>query len=288
MLKPVLFLICCLLLFVVKAQEIEVQNNSNNADLLKSFTANCNTANTCTYSVVLMATNSSTSYSADVVVTVGSTDQPTASVNVNFTNPAVINFEVIDKTPISVSFNLQPPNEYDVEFVIFNQANGQGDVVQDSQNLQFLVRNPCTSQSCVLNFGRSATDWPTTLTALLKINNVVTTILNSTNPISVIVPFSDSDLLSMEITGDTTNLPDGLRAGILFNSAPIIQWFSNGYFTPMVFPGVCASPPPPPNPTPSPFGGPLVPLTQEEIDAFSTSIGTSFSTSWYRETENTL
>lgn len=285
MLKSILLLLGFLFLFVVKGQEIETQSNSNNADLLKSFTASCKTANTCTYSAVLLSTNSSVSYTADVVVTVGSMEQPAVTVNVDYINPGLVNFEVKDKTPISVNFTIQPPTEYDVQFLIFNQADGDGDLILDSQSLQFLVMNPCTGTGCTLQFGRSATDWPTTLSAILKINDVVTRILNSTNPISYIVTFSDSDLLSMEISGDTTNLPDGLRAGILFNGAPIIQWFSNGYFTPMVFPGICA---PQPIPTPSPFGGPLVPLTQEEINAFSTSIGTSFSTLWYRETENTL
>ena len=290
MLKQLLLFLSVFFLVVVKAQELEIRNNLStnlskshfSTDLSKSFTSTCDNSNSCVYSAVFFTTNITTSYTAYVVITVGTRDKPTVTVNVNYTNPAIINFEVKDKASMSVYFQIAPPTEYNAQVRICSKADGKGREIQNSQNLEFPVKNWCVGTGCILTFGRSIIpDWPDLLAAQLKINDDVKSVLNATLPPSVDVTFDEGDALSIEITGDTNNLPNGLTVGILFDGSPITEWISNAYYRPLVFTGVCASPQ-----LPSPFGGPLIPLNQEEIDAFLDAIGTSYSTFWYRKTVN--
>ena len=282
MFKSVSLLLCLLFLVFVSADSLEIQS-SLSTDLSKSFTATCDGSNVCMYSVVLSSVNITTEYEAQVTVTVGSVVQPDVQVSVNYTNPAVINFEVTDKTPISVMLELKPMSIYGALFQVFNKPDGLGDLVLDSQSTQFLLANTCVGTGCTLIFVRSASGWPNTLAALFYINGVSVATLNSTNPTDVDITFNEGQILTIELVGITTGLPNDLEVVVFFGGSQIFGWSSNAYFIPLVFPGVCA---PPPIPIPSPFGGPLIPVTQGEIDAFLASVGTSLSTLWYRQTVN--
>ena len=282
MFKSVFIIFGLLFLVFVSAENLEIQS-SLSTDVSKSFTATCDGSNVCMYSVVLSSINVTVTYSSKVSVIVGGVEELAVIVTVDYANPAIINFEVTDKAPINVLFDMgyaDGDGKYTL-IQIFNKADGRGNLILDSKSLQILLQNTCPGQGCTLLFGRSTNGWPNTLAALFKINGTTTATLNAINSTANVL-FNEGDILTVELDGITTNLPDNL---IVFASSQYsgFSWFLNVYYTPMVFPGVCA---PSPIPIPSPFGGPLIPVTQEEIDAFLAAIGTSFSTLWYRETEN--
>ena len=83
------------------------------------------------------------------------------------------------------------------------------------------------------------------------------------------INFNEKDILAIEIVGDPLDITDDLSAFVYDKQDTITAWYANSYYTPMIFPGVCAPP------IPSPFGGPLIRMNQEEIDSFMASIGTS-------------
>ena len=105
------------------------------------------------YTQPSFTTNITTSYTAYVVITVGTRDKPTVTVNVNYTNPAIINFEVKDKASMSVYFQIAPPTEYNAQVRICSKADGKGREIQNSQNLEFPVKNWCVGTGCILTFG---------------------------------------------------------------------------------------------------------------------------------------
>ena len=283
MFKSVFLLFSLLFLVFVSAENSQLQG-SLSTDLSKSFTATCEGSSVCMYSVVLSSTNVTVTYGSRVTVIVGTELELDVSVDVNYTNPAIINFEAMDKAPINVDFVFGAYAGGDEKYFliqIFNKADGRGDVILDSKNLQILLENTCVGQGCTMEFSRSTEGWPNTLAALLKINGTTAGILNAINSTTNVL-VDEGDILTVELDGITTNIPDNLYvyASSQFSS---FMWLLNAYYTPMYFPGDCS---PKPIPIPSPFGGPLIPATQEEIDAFLAAIGASFSTLWYRETEN--
>ena len=279
MFKPILLCICTFFLLIVKAQSSGDQDHYNN-DLSKSFTAVCENSSNCTYSLVLSTTSSS--YNVDVAIFVDTVNEFSDNIIVTNASPVTVNFNVTQGSQISISFNVpaQPPGSF-VRFQLYNQADGNGQLVQDSKNLKFSVLNTCTEGSyCTLAF-QCSRDWVPNVFAQFKINGTIVATLNDTTTAQD-VSFKAFDILSVEIVGNPVDIVDNLIVAVVENQFTLF-WFSNSYFTPMLATGNCLPPSPP---IPSPFGGLLIPMTQEQIDLFLKTIGTSYSTLWYRETEN--
>jgi len=280
MLKSIFAIFSFLFLFVIKAQSLEVQESSNDG-LLKSFTAKCANHETCLYSLILTSTGGS--YSANVAITVDSAMPITQSFSIKSTEPGSINFEVNYNSNITIIFSgISAPSSF-ILFTVYNKPDGQGDVVINSKSLQYLVPNKCSAGSCSLNFGKS-TIWASNVSAKVKVNGAVVATLNTATP-SATISINPNDIISVEIVTDLLDptIPDNLSVSAFFAGNIISNWFSNSYYTPMIFSATgCPITPPPIN---SPFGGPLIIMNQEEINTFATNIGTSFSTSWIPETE---
>ena len=277
MFKPILLCLCTFFLLIVKAQNLGVQDHFNN-DLSKSFTAVCENSINCTYSLVL--SSASTSYNVDVTIFVDTVNEFSDNISVTNASPVTVNFNVTQESQISISFTVQPAKSY-MRFQLYNQADGNGQLVQDSKNLKFSVLNTCAvGISCTLSFQRSQ-NWASNVLAQFKINGTIVATLNDVT-MEQDVSFKAFDILSVEIVGNPVDIVDNLIVAVVENQFTLF-WFSNSYFTPMLATGNCLPPSPP---IPSPFGGPLIPLTQEQIDLFLKTIGTSYSTLWYRETEN--
>ena len=277
MFKPVLLFFCTFCILFVKAQNLGVQDHFNN-NLSKSFKAVCETSSNCTYSLVLSST--STSYNVDVTIFVDTVNEFSENISVTNASPVTVNFNVTQGSQISITFSVQSAGSY-LRFQLYNQADGNGSLVQDSKSLKFLVSNTCTGESsCTLEFVRSQ-EWVPNVSAQFKINGTIVATVNDVN-MEQIVSYNAFDILSVEIVGNPVDIVDNLIVAVFANQFTQ-YWFSNSYFTPMIAPGNCLPPSPP---IPSPFGGSLIPLTQEQIDLFLKTIGTSYSTLWYRETEN--
>ena len=276
MFKPVLVYLYILFVLFVKAQDSGFQENKD-GNLSKSFTAVCENSANCTYSLVLSST--STSYSVDVTIFVDTTIEFTGTVSVTSSIPVTVNFNVTQGNQIAVVFSVQPAGSY-LRFQLYNQADGNGVVVQDSKSLKFSVFNTCTGEnSCSLSFTRSS-EWAPNILAQFKINGTVSATLDNLTRTQTL-SFKAFDNLSVEIVGNPADIIDNLIVAVLENQFSLF-WFSNSYFTPMLATGNCLPPSPP---IPSPFGGPLIPLTQEQIDIFLKTIGASYSTLWYRLTK---
>ena len=166
------------------------------------------------------------------------------------------------KNQIAVVFSVQPAGSY-LRFQLYNQTDGNGVVVQDSKSLKFSVFNTCTGEnSCSLS-----------LRDLQNGHRIFWLNLKSTAPFRqrlIIWPelklfrFKAFDNLNCRNCGNPADIIDNLIVAVLENQFSLF-WFSNSYFTPMLATGNCLPPSPP---IPSPFGGPLIPLTQEQIDLF--------------------
>ena len=285
MLKQVLFIFGALFLFFAKADNVEIQENSSN-HLSKSFKAHCKTAETsCNY--LLVATTSGTSFGVTITIFVDSTSVFSGPYTVTNSEPATISFSVTDGSTISINFDIVSTPSSAMLFTLFDNEMTP---VADSQQLEFPVGNSCLSTTCSVTFARTMLGWPSNLAAKFYINETLAAEVNDTAN-NIIFNIAQYDVLKMKIVLDpsTPAIPDGLFAGVLSGGFPLIMWYSNYYFTPMVLNNaICSNnppPPPPPNPTGSPFGGLLYPITQEEIIAFLVRTGTSYSTLWYRETE---
>lgn len=212
-----------------------------------------------------------------MVITVGTEQQPTIKVqDVSYGNPQIFDFGIKDQSQIVVGFypDVLPPTP-NVYFRVYNKAGGKGQVVQDSKGLKFLVANPCQSVGCSFQLSRSFS-WSATVYANFKINGTIVATLNDTVQATDVI-FNFADILSIKIGGNVATIPDDSAIFVNYLTDPFFAWYANSIHTPLTFPGIC---------TPSPFGGLLAPLTKEQIQKFLDSIGTSYSTLWYRETEN--
>lgn len=171
-------------------------------------------------------------------------------------------------------------------FRVYNKEDRKGELILDSKSLKYAVPNKCQGQGCLLTFTRSSS-WQSGVFASLKVNDATVATLNTTIE-SFVLPFAEFDALSVEITTDPPNssITDGLSVEILYQSQSVSLWESNNYYMPMIFTADC-NPPKPPM-IHSPFGGGLYPVPQNEVDAFLNTIGTSYSTLWYRKTEDQL
>ena len=284
MLKQVLFIITALFIFFVKAENTEIQVNSNN-NLSKSFTAHCQTAETCNY--VFIASTTGQAYEVGLSIYVNMSPVSTGSYSVTSLTSATISFPVSDGSNIMITVDEIDKASSDMLLTLYDNF---GNVVADSKQLEFTVKNFCLDVTCEVSLERTPIGWPTNLAAKLYINETVVAEVNSSTSNSVNFNFKPYDILKMKIVHDpsTPAIPDGFEAGVYFGSDALSLWRSNLYYTPMVLNSASCSnlpPPPPPNPTGSPFGGLLYPITQEQIKEFLARTGTSYSTLWYRETE---
>ena len=277
MFKPVFFLLIGLLfIFVVNAQNLEARADDDN--LLKSFTATCqDPETTCTYSFVLSNTNSTGSIEAQVIVLINSQEVFNNTYTVDGLTSQTANFEI--KHDSMVALYILPNEKYTYMLLsVYDKADGQGRLVIDSKQLRFLVPNSCTEQGCGFTFQRSK-PWSPNVTAEFKVNGVTVATLDESTS-NAEIPFNRGDILSIHILGKPEDIADEFFVDVNSGGEVYFEWYANSYFRPMYFPAFCYPP------IPSPFGGRLRPLTQEQIDVFLSSIGTSYSTLWYRETEN--
>ena len=279
MFKPILLCLCTFFLLIVKAQNLGVQDYFNN-NLSKSFTAICENSSNCTYSLVLSNTNSTGPYDAAISIFVGAENVFSNEITVTNANPVTINFNVTQGSQIGIMFITTTPETY-MRFQLYNQADGKGEIVQDSQSLQFLVWNACALESCTLSFSRSPS-WVPNVVSNFKINGTIVATVDNTVA-TLDITYKPFDIMSIEVVGNPSDIVDGLMVVAFAEELNFLIWYSNSYFTPMLATANCLAPPAPIH---SPFGGPLVPVTQEEIDLFVKTIGTSYSTLWYRETVN--
>ena len=271
MLKILLILVS--LLFIVKAHNLNVKNDNR----LKSFTAICADSSSCTYSLVLSSTNQS--YEVGFGIYVDSQEIIEQQHIITMATPVTVNFGVNQGSQISIFFATNTTGN-SVQFEVYNQADGTGQLVIDSNRLSFLVLNTCAGgNSCSLIFTRGF-GWTPNVSAQFKINGTIIATVNETITSHNDIPYTAFDIMSIEIVGNPEDIIDGLIVGAYKGADDYLVWYSNSYFTPMIFPGICAPP------IPSPFGGPLIPLNQKQIDMFLASVGTSPSTLWFRETEN--
>ena len=256
---------------------VHAQKSSNDNSLKFIRTATCDFSSNCTYSVVLSATVPSTSYNAKVYILFDSEIQNVTRVSVDYENPQIFDFNVMDKSEMNV---LVIPDIDPAPFMLFrlyNRAGGKGKMLQDSKSREFVVSNLCQGQGCIYNFYNYSVI-PANVYAYFKINGTTAATLNTATT-NLNVPVNIYDILSIAIEGDIS-ISDSVIIFVDYDSRQIAAWVSNGYYTPFVFPGICLPP------IPSPFGGCLHPVDEEEINLFLNSIGTSYSTLWYRETEN--
>ena len=268
-----ILLILFSLLFAIKAQNLNIPNDNR----LKSFTAICADSSSCTYSLVLSSTNQS--YEVGFGIYVDSTEIIEQEHVITKTNPVTVNFDVNQGSQIAIQFAANITGN-SVQFEVYNQADGKGQLVIDSNRLSFLVLNTCAvGSSCSLIFTRGF-GWTPNISAQLKINGTIIAKVNETTPSHNDISYKAFDIMSIEIVGKPEDIIDGLRVAAYKGFEDYLVWYSNSYFTPMIFPAICAPP------IPSPFGGPLIPVNQKQIDIFLASVGTSPSTLWYRETEN--
>lgn len=261
---------------MVNAQSLATRTDNDN--LLKSFTATCADSGTnCTYSFVLSNTNSTGSIEARVIVLVNSQQVFNNTYTVDGLTSQTANFEI--KHDSMVSVYILPNEQYTYMLLsVYDKADGQGRLVIDSKQLKFLVPNSCTEQGCELTFQRSK-PWSPNVKAEFKVNGItVATLDESTSNAEVL--FNRGDILSVHILGEPEDIADEFFVYAYSEGTVYFEWYANSYFRPMYFPTFCYPP------MPSPFGGRLRPLNQEQVDLFLSSIGTSYSTFWYRETEN--
>ena len=234
---------------------------------------------------MLVASTSGNDYEATITIYVDSSQESQGFYTITNSQPLIISFPVTDGSKITISFDNVTPLSSDILFTLFDNEMTP---VADLKQLEFPVANNCLSTTCAVSFSRTAIGWPSNLAAKFYINETVAAEVNDTaNNINFNI--AQYDILKMKIFHDpsTPSIPDNLIAGVTAAGFPLIMWYSNIYFTPMILNSASCSnppPPPPPNPTGSPFGGLLYPITQEEIDLFLARTGTSYSTFWYRET----
>lgn len=282
MLKQVLFILGALFLFFAKAENVEIQKNSS-SHLSKSFTAQCQTAETCNY--LLVASTSGASFGVTITIYIDTTLAFSGTYTVTNSQPATISFPVESGKTITINYaSVTTPSNA----MLFTLFDDEMNPVADSQQLEFPAANYCVSTTCAVLFSRTPIGWPTNLAVKFYINEALAAEVNTTANF-INLDIAQYDVLKMKIVLDpsTPAIPDGLFAGVLAGANPLIMWYSNYYFTPMILNNTTCSntpPPPPPNPTGSPFGGLLYPITQQEINEFLARTGTSYSTLWYRET----
>ena len=285
MLKPLLLIfINVLFLFVIKADNSQIQVNSNE-NLLKSLTATCGGSETCTFSLVLSSIIENQDYYVQVNIFVDSDQTKSEAFQVNYGTPRIINFEVKDQSEIQIKFQFPTGRGQNAAlFKVYNQPNGGGHIIQYSKSPIFLLPNNCQTPNCVYQFiGSSSMGWPLNVFAYCKINNTLSTTLNTINSDFKLL-ITENDILSIEIGTNPLDIPipDGLTIDVFDeNGLPVFSWKSSSFFNPMVFPAICVPS------IPSPFGGDLSPITQEQINAFLASIGASYSTLWYLLTHQT-
>lgn len=266
MFQVLLLLFSIFLLFNVKGQ---------NDNLQKSFTGTCENTDVCLYSLKILT--NSTNY--NVIISVDSQQQIEKSfAAMKSDEPLILNFPVTQGSIVRLYLNVLNPGGGYIYFEVYNQADGKGLMIQDSRTLSFFVPNNCQELAgCSYRFARS-TPWPANVFAKFKVNDqFVATLDDSTK--NAQINFNETDILAIEIVGDPLDITDDLSAFVYDKQDIVTTWYANSYYTPMIFLGICAPP------IPSPFGGPLILMNQEEIDAFMASIGTTYSTLWYRETE---
>ena len=282
MLKQILFVFSVLFLFLAKAENVEIQGNSNGS-LLKNFKANCQTTENCLYSITLSTSGSS--YSLVLTIVVDSNIVSVQTLSVKSSEPATAYFQVSTDSIISISFDQVSSASSSMLFTLKDNA---GNTIIDSKSRQFIVPNECRSSECSLTYSRTGV-WKENVVADLKVNNQLVAELGKNYPNPITFNVVQGDLVTIEIVTDPLEpiIDDGLTVSVQFGPVTLLTWYSNYYFSPMVAPSVGCSnppPPPPPNPTGSPFGGLLYPITQEQIKEFLARTGTSYSTLWYRET----
>lgn len=266
-------------IFAILSTLVFVSAHGSSNDNLLKFTreATCDFSSNCTYSVVLSATVPSTSYNAKVLILIDFEIQNVTNVAVDYENPQIIDFNVKDKSEMNV---IVIPDIDPAPFMLFrlyNRAGGKGKMLQDSKSREFVVSNICQGLGCVYNFYTFSVI-PANVYAYFKINGTTVATLDTATT-NLNIPVNIYDILSVAIEGDIS-ISDSVMILIDYDSRQMAAWSSNGYYTPFVFPGICLPP------IQSPFGGCLHQMDQEEIDRFLNSIGTSYSTLWYRETEN--
>ena len=283
MMKLILFLFCVLFVFVIKTQEQLI--HSDTLSISKSFSAHCQTTETCEYSLVL--STSSGSYSANVTVDVDSSVGNPQIVNVKASEPATIKITVTEISQITITINsvTSPSNS-----MLITLYDSVGNVVTDSKQLVFRVPNYCQSSLCVLAFQRSS-EWTKGLVAQFKVNNTVAATLDEKSLTVITVPVAQYDLLIIEIIPDPNEdpIPDDITVSVFDGTSYPFNWYSNFYYTPMItYSNGCGNPPPPPEPIHSPFGGYLYQIKQKQLEEFLRRIGTSYSALWYRITKNEI
>ena len=280
MLKLILFLLSALLLIIVRADNTEIQRNSIEA---KSFTAHCQTSQTCDYSLVLSTSGSS--FGATVTVQVDSNVGSPTTVSVKSSEPATIKITVNDSSKITIYIDSTTSPSSAMLFTVYDS---EGNAIADSKQLVMRVLNDCQTETCDFSFHRSEF-WTTGLVALFRVNFTVQATLDDNSPWDIPVTVGPYDSLIVEIVPDPNEapVPDGITVTVLYGQSVALYWYSNFYYTPMItFSNGCGNPPPPPEPITSPFGGYLYQIKQKQIEEFLASIGTSYSTLWYRITKN--
>ena len=245
MLKQVLFIFGALFLFFAKAENVEIQENSN-IHLSKSFTAHCQTAETCNY--VFSATTSGQFFVTTFSIYVNSTVVSTGSYVVTTSEPVIISFPVTDGSKISIIFDLMDKESSDMLFALHDNV---GNVVANSKQLEFPVLNPCQSDTCNLLFLGTAKDWSSNLAAKLYINGTVAVEFNITTPIANYFDIKPYDILDIKIVHDpkTPAIPNGLAFSLIFGETQIAVWYSNVYYAPFIYNSASCSNRPPPIPT---------------------------------------
>ena len=255
---------------------------AQNSDLSKSFNAKCEAKNSsdCTYSLVLTSISDNSGYETYVTIIVDKNITLFSPYSIaNSSDSEIINVNLTNNQHVLIYFNpFQGTNIQNIDFSLFNKADGKGVALMTSSTRQIMVNNSCDSDSCQFGiFGYSPQEqWPDNLSAVVTVNGQIkATVI--TADITYTFTVSNGDKIMFYLVTEPKNapIPDGLSVYIDYRDDRFFQWYSNAYFFPIAFDSNCSEIFPQ-----SPFGGLLSLITREQILIFLNSIK-SQSKRWY-------